>query len=437
MDHNNNSIGPGRRTESAPGDLSYLETEDGIGAIPVHQPGEDGLSLFENQLLVPPSMVLRSQPVDSNLEMTLGEYAAPGANEPLGPEPAANEPALATSSLPSVKPVSMIPEDFPLFDEFARASSGASVVEPDSVAWENGRTYHGYKEGKYHLPNDAKEQDRLDVQHAGMTLLLGGQLAVAPFEKVPENVLDVATGTGIWALEYDLSAIQPDPDVPNCTFIKDDAEDPWEFGRIRFDYVHLRFVVTCFNDHHGVLNQAFENLKPGGWIEYQDTAPVLMSPHPDWQGEKAKKSQSPLTAGFRFPAGRLLINHAGSAFKEWSDRFIEGARLLGRDLHVPNHYKDWLTEAGFVDVTETKFMIPYGPWHRNERLNNAGSFFLDSAMNGLRGTGWKFLGETGLSGDEIERLVERAKSEVLDTKFRWRAPGWVVYGRKPVDGQVQ
>lgn len=47
-----------------------------------------------------------------------------------------------------------------------------------------------------------KEQDRLDVQHAGMTLLLDGNLAVAPLEKEPENVLDVATGTGIWALEY-------------------------------------------------------------------------------------------------------------------------------------------------------------------------------------------------------------------------------------------
>lgn len=84
----------------------------------------------------------------------------------------------------------------------------------------------------------------------------------------------------------DLSAIQPHPDVPNCTFIKDDSEDPWEFRGIRFDYVHLRFVVTCFNDHNGVLSQAFDHLKPGGWIEYQDKAPVLMSPHPDWQGKR-------------------------------------------------------------------------------------------------------------------------------------------------------
>lgn len=39
--------------------------------------------------------------------------------------------------------------------EWQRESSGASVVEPNSVVEDNGRTYHGYKEGKYYLPNDA------------------------------------------------------------------------------------------------------------------------------------------------------------------------------------------------------------------------------------------------------------------------------------------
>jgi hypothetical protein len=36
-----------------------------------------------------------------------------------------------------------------------RKSAGSSVVEPDSVLGESGRLYHGYKEGRYFLPNDA------------------------------------------------------------------------------------------------------------------------------------------------------------------------------------------------------------------------------------------------------------------------------------------
>lgn len=36
-----------------------------------------------------------------------------------------------------------------------RTLSGSSVIEPDSVLDDSGRLYHGYKDGKYYLPNDA------------------------------------------------------------------------------------------------------------------------------------------------------------------------------------------------------------------------------------------------------------------------------------------
>lgn len=43
-----------------------------------------------------------------------------------------------------------VPED----DDSAR-SSGQSVYDAESVKGESGRTYHGYKQGKYYLPNDS------------------------------------------------------------------------------------------------------------------------------------------------------------------------------------------------------------------------------------------------------------------------------------------
>lgn len=36
-----------------------------------------------------------------------------------------------------------------------RTPGGTSIVEPDSVLEESGRLYHGYREGKYLIPNDA------------------------------------------------------------------------------------------------------------------------------------------------------------------------------------------------------------------------------------------------------------------------------------------
>lgn len=54
----------------------------------------------------------------------------------------------------------------------------------------------------YLLPNDEREQERLDGQHQMWIMALEGKLHLAPLNKHVGHVLDVATGTGIWALEF-------------------------------------------------------------------------------------------------------------------------------------------------------------------------------------------------------------------------------------------
>jgi ubiquinone/menaquinone biosynthesis C-methylase UbiE len=138
---------------------------------------------------------------------------------------------------------------------------------------EHGRTFNAYRKGKYLLPNDALEQERLDMAHEMWRLVMYGDLSWVPFEDEPESVLDIGTGTGIWAIEFaqqqpashvigtDISLIQPaDDNIPsNCSFERDDVKDQWVFDRL-FDYIHLRAMLTCFNDHVGVLQNIYENL---------------------------------------------------------------------------------------------------------------------------------------------------------------------------------
>lgn len=77
----------------------------------------------------------------------------------------------------------------------------------------------------------------------------------------------------------DLSAIQPHLTIANCSFQRDDAEEEvWLFPtpNSRFDFIHLRFMVTCFDEPKKVMENAFKHLNPGGWIEFQDsTLPIL------------------------------------------------------------------------------------------------------------------------------------------------------------------
>jgi len=51
------------------------------------------------------------------------------------------------------------------------------------------------------MPNDAAEQSRLDLYHHIFLLLLGGKLYTAPLDN-PQSVLDVGTGTGLWAIDF-------------------------------------------------------------------------------------------------------------------------------------------------------------------------------------------------------------------------------------------
>ncbi|KAI1867843.1 uncharacterized protein JN550_006650 [Neoarthrinium moseri] len=310
------------------------------------------------------------------------------------------------------------------WENIDRKSTGTSVIDISSVYDDSGRSFHGYKSGKYFFPNDPTEQDRLDLQHAGLLLLLNGKLGNAPV-KDPKFVLDLATGTGIWAMEYaqqhpdaqvigtDLSDIQPKFQLPNCSFMVDDAEDEWLFGSsdepIKFDYIHLRFVFSCFDEPRKVVSQAFKNLQPGGWMEYLESSMEFHS---------------------------IDNNIEGTALKQWAELSYQGLAKKGRDARVAKNYAQWMRDEGFVDVHEEILICPGNHWPEDRRLKRCGRYMLANCHQGFRGNAWKLFKECGLASDEIETLVSDAKNDAANRKYRWFWPVYVVYGRRPFEWEV-
>ncbi|KAK6858887.1 S-adenosyl-L-methionine-dependent methyltransferase [Apiospora arundinis] len=281
--------------------------------------------------------------------------------------------------------------------EWQRKSSSASVVEPNSVVEDNGRTYHGYKVGKYYLPNDAAEQDRLDGLHYSSKLMLHNRLHLAPIQS-PKRVLDLATGTGIWVMEFgqehpecevvgtDLSKIQPEHPPENIQFIRDDAEEPWEFGPEKFDFIHARYVCTCFDKPKAVMKQAFDNLKPGGWVEYQDSALDILSMDGSTQGTTVER---------------------------WGELLTMGAAANGRDLRVSRNYKHWLEEIGFVDVTERKIAGPIGPWCKSARQKDMGRVMARGFYDNVTGLSYKLFKGMGFTEEQIEDFATRFRADLV------------------------
>jgi ubiquinone/menaquinone biosynthesis C-methylase UbiE len=261
---------------------------------------------------------------------------------------------------------------------------------------DQGRTFHKYKEGKYVLPNDAQEQDRLDLQHHLLLVLLQNRLHLAPIAPNPQNVLDVGTGTGIWAIEFaiqnpsanvigsDLSPIQPEFVPSNCQFEIDDAEDEWVYSQ-RFDLIHMRGLMTCFTNPRSVLEKSFNHLVPGGYLEMQDGV---------------------------FPMLCRDQTLAGTALDKWGKKCVEAGIKVGREWTNAVHYKRWMEEIGFEDVKEKVFEVATSPWPKGVRQKELGMWFQADLLDVLSSSLPLFTRVLGWTREEIELLLVDARNDV-------------------------
>lgn len=209
--------------------------------------------------------------------------------------------------------------------------------------YENGRRYHAYREGEYVLPNDDLEQERLNFQHHMWRLMVGGALYTVPLSS-PKRILDLGTGTGIWAIDMadefpdaeiqglDLSPIQPQWVPPNCTFHVDDYDGTWTWlPHQLFDYIHGRALSGTSNDWGKFYRQAFENLKPGGWIEMQEYDAWVFS-HDD------SCDRAPWTM-------------------QWVNEVDQASKNFGKQLNIADKHKHWMADVGFTDVKEVLYRV--------------------------------------------------------------------------------
>jgi hypothetical protein len=80
----------------------------------------------------------------------------------------------------------------------SESTSMSSLVQ--NYVYENGWRYHKFREGRYNFPNDDTEQARENMKHSVM-ITLCQTLHFAPIVEGPQNILDMGTGTGTWAIE--------------------------------------------------------------------------------------------------------------------------------------------------------------------------------------------------------------------------------------------
>lgn len=154
----------------------------------------------------------------------------------------------------------------------------------------------------------------------------------------------MGTGTGIWAIDVadelpdatvigtDLSPIQPNWVPPNCKFYVDDAECEWMYSEDEhFDFVHGRGLCGAIGDFPKFYREAFQNLRPGGWIEMQEYEAAIRS-------DDNTIDDAP------------WIN-------QWVELIDVASTQFGKKMNVAHLHKKWMENAGFVDVREEIYKV--------------------------------------------------------------------------------
>ncbi|KAJ3544314.1 hypothetical protein NM208_g3117 [Fusarium decemcellulare] len=269
------------------------------------------------------------------------------------------------------------------------ASITSSILQYRTI---NGRTFHSENGSAQHwASNDEKQNESMDIVHHFLYLLFDDQLYLSPLNCDIQTVLDIGTGTGLWAIDFaeefpdtevigtDISPIQPSWAPSNVKFEIEDCNQEWTYKPNSVDFIHSRYLYGSLKDWSVYFQQAFKTCKEGGWVESHEASATMQSD----DGSVPEDS----------------------AMREWGRFFIEGG-------------KRW---------------IPIGGWPQDPKMKEIGEFVLAALEHDIEGyvsymanqlLGWT-MQEVRVYCDQLRRELRSGKHHPY---FRYR----VVYGRKPL-----
>ncbi|KAL2202620.1 S-adenosyl-L-methionine-dependent methyltransferase [Sarocladium strictum] len=283
----------------------------------------------------------------------------------------------------------------------------------------HGRTYGNSKTTEYWAPNDDRQNEGLDVTHHYMLLYFDNKLFQAPVGDNCHKVLDVGTGTGIWAIDFadqfpnahvigtDISPIQPSWVPPNCEFTLDDAQLDWTWPADHFDYIHIRDLYGSIGDWSDLYSKAFRHLKPDGWFEDLE---LDIRAHSD------------------------VVTDPEHIYHRWNRVFQEAGEKMGKTfkIGIGSRMHDLMNEAGFVDVTEKKFRLPMSGWPLDPKLKEIGQYVQLFVDGGLEGFGLFLLTQImGWQYEECQVFIAEMRKALRDKSLNPYYEFTLVYGRKP------
>lgn len=260
----------------------------------------------------------------------------------------------------------------------------------------------------YLLPKDALEDQRLNYQHHALYKTISNHYLAPLTPTSAQTILDVGTGTGIWAVEMAhqfpqahilgvdvaLSSL-PRPLPPNCLFAQANILQGLPFPDGQFAYTHQRLLVAAIPALHwpGVVRELVRVTRPGGWVELLEIGDVIQN------------------AG---PATKRLLT--------WMTDISKG---LGFEMEVLRHLGDLLKQAGCSDIETQEIPVPLGAW-----AGSTGQMMKTDVLYGYNAIKDSYCPRSNTPPEVFDAMVQAAADEWEQNRCSYVFHA--AYGRRPL-----
>ena len=192
---------------------------------------------------------------------------------------------------------------------------------------------------------------------------------------------------------------------PNCEFLVDDLERDCLFDA-PFDFIHGRALGGSIKGWGRLCRQAYDHLRPGGWLELQEYEWFL------WSDEDPKLQRAP-------------------ALDFWQSTWKETTFTLGQSLDVAGEQQDFLKKAGFINIHGEIHDIPCGSWTKHRKLKLIGNCQLAHIVDSIEPYILAiFTRVLGWSLEKARIFITLVKREIKDKQNHLSLLVHFVYGRK-------
>jgi SAM-dependent methyltransferase len=236
----------------------------------------------------------------------------------------------------------------------------------------------------YLLPKDAQEDERLRFQHYALHHAFGNHY-LAPISPDARAMLDVGSGTGIWAMDMaqqfphahiigvDIALTSLPHTLPNtCLFAQADILQGLPFPACQFDFTHQRLLVGAIPAPRWpeVVRELVRVTRPSGWIELLEVG--------------------------------TTVHNGGAATARLLAWVRETSLARGIDMVMVTQLGDLLKHAGCQAVEAQDIPVPLGSWAgRSGEMLKLDAIRVFQAMRP----------RTSTPAEQLERMLDAAAAE--------------------------